>query len=185
MVPPVHAIVHDQTGHSLVIEYVNGDLKLFDNPIGVFTNAPTFDWHITNLRNYVNLSALNVPKIEFKNVEFAPLSQGSGMLGLPGDFTSPSRFIRATAFSQSIANIKNENEALDAAFHLLNLFDIPVGVVRAKENGHIRYEYTQWTSASDLKNKKYYFHTYNNRNLQMIDLMQMDLDAKEVVVRNM
>jgi choloylglycine hydrolase len=185
IVLPIHAIIHDSSGHSLVIEYIEGNLKMQDNPIGVFTNSPNFDWHITNLRNYVNLSPFNISEVELNNIELMPLSQGSGMFGMPGDFTSSSRFIRAFFYSQSAVDIKDENDALKSLFHILNLFDIPYGSVRQKENVKIEYEYTQWTSGIDLKNKYYYFHSYDNRNLRKIDLMKMDLDQKNHNLVNM
>lgn len=181
IIPPIHAIVHDTTGASLVIEYVKGNLTLHHNALGVFTNSPTFDWHVTNINNYVNLSAVNKTKVALNSMTLHPLGQGSGMIGLPGDFTSPSRFVRAVAVSQSVVNIPTEQEALNAAFHLLNLFDITKGMVREKDNNTIHYEYTEWTSAADLNNRRYYFHTYDNRQVRMVDLTKMNLDATEPV----
>ncbi len=178
-VPPIHAIVHDLTGKSLVIEYVKGELFLHDNPLGIITNSPTFDWHFTNLSNYINMSLINVEKLQLDGVTLHPLSQGTGMLGLPGDFTSPSRFVRASLFVSACINKKNSTEAVDSAFHILNLFDIPVGSVIEKSAKQNFYEYTQWTSASDLKNKRFYWHTYQSRPIQMIDLMKMDLNSSD------
>ena len=100
-VPPVHFVVQDRSGKAVVIEPLNKSLKIYDNPLGVLTNSPTFDWHMTNLRNYVNLSATNVPPLNLGGVTLAQFGQGSGLRGLPGDFTPPSRFVRAVAFSQS------------------------------------------------------------------------------------
>lgn len=185
IVPPLHAIVHDATGESLVIEYVQGKLFLYDNKIGVITNAPTFDWHKTNLKNYIRLSARNVSNLQLQNLNLTPLGQGSGMLGLPGDFTSTSRFVRAVAFSQSVLSAKNEDEARSTIFHILNIFDIPRGVVYEQEQGQTVYDYTQWTSASDLRNSRYYFTTYDNSQQQMVDLMAMDLDAPEAKMVSM
>lgn len=182
IVPPVHAIVHDTHGESLVIEYVNGELTLFDNPLRVFTNSPTFDWHSTNLRNYINLSACNVDAKLEGGLKFEPLGNGSGMLGLPGDFTSPSRFIRAALFSQSLIDIKTEFDALDAVFHVLHLFDIPIGVVCEHEGDTLRYERTQWTSVNDMHNKRFFFTTYINPQIKMVDLMSMAIDGSELVV---
>jgi choloylglycine hydrolase len=182
IIPPVHAIVHDQGGNSLVIEYVNGKLNFYENPLGIITNAPTFDWHVTNLRNYTNISALGVPKIQLRDIKLAPFGQGSGMLGLPGDFTSPSRFVRAVAFSQAITIPATEHEAVHAAFHVLNLFDIPKGVIREREREKIVYDHTQWTSAADLHNKRYYIHTYTDRQIKMINLMQARLRSKKRAV---
>jgi choloylglycine hydrolase len=182
--PPVHAIVHDASGKSIVIEYVGGKLNVYDNPLGVLTNSPGFDWHMTNLRNYVNFSLSNVPPVQLGSVTLEPLGQGSGMLGLPGDFTPPSRFVRAVAFSQSVMQPKTGGEAVLEAFHVLNNFDIPKGAAREVKkdaHGNILADYTIWTSASDLKAKRFYFRTYDDSQIRMVDLTKMNLDAKDVV----
>ena len=136
-----------------------------DDPLGVITNSPAFDWHMTNLRNYVNFSMTNVPSVQLGPVKLEPFGQGSGMLGLPGDFTPPSRFVRAVAFSQSVFPSKTGDDAVLEAFHILNQFDIPKGAAREHEkdeHGNILADYTAWTAASDLKAKQYYFRTYDN-----------------------
>jgi len=179
--PPVHAIVHDASGKSLVIEYQQGKLLMYDNPIGVITNAPSFDWHLTNLKNYLNLSPVNAGKKELDTVSLTPFGQGSGMFGLPGDFTPPSRFVRAVAFSQTVTPLQNEDDARAGVFHILNLFNIPKGVVGAPENGIMVYDYTQWTSAMDLTHRRYYWHTYDNSQICVVDLTVMDLDAQEPI----
>ena len=182
--PEAHYIVHDASGKSIVIEYVGGKLNVYDNPLGVITNSPAFDWHMTNLRNYVNFSMTNVPPIKLGSVKLEPFGQGSGMLGMPGDFTPPSRFVRAVAFSHSVLPSKTGNDAVLQAFHILNQFDIPKGAAREHEkdeHGNILADYTIWTAASDLKAKRYYFHTYENSQIRMLDLMKMDLDAKDIV----
>jgi hypothetical protein len=132
-VPPVHYVVHDATGKSIVIEYVEGRLNFHDNPLGIMSNSPTFDWHMTNLRNYVNFSLMNVPPVQLGSVKRLPFGQGSGMLGLPGDFTPPSRFVRAAAFSQSVLPSQTGNETVLEAFHILNAFVIPKGAAREHE----------------------------------------------------
>ncbi|HVI48747.1 MAG TPA: choloylglycine hydrolase family protein [Chitinophaga sp.] len=180
---PLHYNVHDAQGNAIVIEYVGGELHVYDNPLGVLTNSPTFDWHMTNLRNYVNLSPVDVPPATLEGIAFKQTGLGSGLLGLPGDFTPPSRFVRAVAYSQSSVPAENAEEAVDQAFHILNAFDIPKGVVRnANETQH---EYTLWTSASDLQNKRFYFHTYRNREVQVIDLMKMNINGKNIITFDM
>jgi choloylglycine hydrolase len=182
--PPIHAIVHDASGKSIVIEYVGGKLNVYDDPLGVLTNSPGFDWHMTNLRNYVNFSLNNVPPVQLGPVKLEPFGQGSGMLGLPGDFTPPSRFVRAVAFSQSVLRPRTGDDAVLEAFHILNNFDIPKGAAREAEkdsHGNILADYTIWTSASDLKAKRFYFRTYQDSQIRMIDLAKMNLDAKKVV----
>lgn len=176
---PVHYIIHDQVGNSLVIEYINGQLRMHDNKLGVLTNSPSFEWHTTNLNNYVNLSALNVPKKKLSDITLVPFGQGSGMLGLPGDFTPPSRFVRAVAFSQAILPSETGAQDVDSAFHILNLFDIPKGVVRGLGDN---FDYTQWTSVSDLRSKKYYFHTYGNRQVYTVDLNKLKNTKKVLTI---
>ncbi len=186
--PEAHYIVHDASGKSIVIEYVGGKLNVYDNPLGVLTNSPAFDWHMTNLRNYVNFSMTNVPPVTLGSIKLLPFGQGSGMLGLPGDFTPPSRFVRAVAFSQSVFTPKTGNDAVLEAFHVLNQFDIPKGAAREHEkdsHGNILADYTIWTAASDLKTKQYFFRTYENSQVRMLDLMKMDLDAKDIIKMSM
>ena len=169
-VPPVHFVVHDRTGKSIVIEPVDNVLKLHENPLGVMTNSPTFDWHMTNLRNYVNLSATNVPPIALRDIKLAQFGEGSGMHGLPGDFTPPSRFVRAVAFSQAAIASDTAQQSVLQAFHILNNFDIPLGSVRQMMGGTSIAEFTAWTSASDLKNLRWHFRTYNDQSIRSIDL---------------
>ena len=181
--PPVHYIVHDAAGNSIVIEYLGGKLTVSDNPLGVITNSPSFDWHMTNLRNYLNFSIYNAPPVMLGKVKLEPIGQGSGMLGMPGDFTPPSRFVRAVAFSQSILPAATGGEAVLEAFHILNNFDIPRGAARDEKkdaHGNVVADYTLWTSANDLKARRFYIRTYANSQIRSIDLMKMNLDAKEI-----
>ncbi len=182
--PEAHYNVHDASGKSIVIEYVGGKLNVHDNPLGVLTNSPAFDWHMTNLRNYLNFSMNNAPPVQLGPVKLLPTGQGSGMLGLPGDFTPPSRFVRAVAFSQSVLKSKTGSAAVLEAFHILNQFDIPKGAARddkKDEHGNIVADYTIWTAASDLKARRYYFRTYENSQIRMVDLTKMTLDATDLV----
>ncbi len=110
--PEAHYIVHDASGKSAVIEYVGGKLNVYDAPLGVITNSPAYDWHLTNLRNYLNFSIDNAPAVKLGPVTLTATGQGSGMLGLPGDFTPPSRFVRAVAFSQSVLPSKTGDDAV-------------------------------------------------------------------------
>ena len=183
-VPPVHYIVSDASGKSIVIEYLNGKLNVFDNPLGIITNSPSFDWHMTNLRNYPNLASVQPKTRSVGGIELKPFGLGAGLVGLPGDFTPPSRFIRATAFSYSRVPTKTGEETVIQAFHILNNFDIPKGSAREAhkdKHGNIIADFTTWTSASDLKAKKFYFRTFDNSQIKMVDLNKMDLDAKKIV----
>ena len=187
-VPPLHYVVHDASGKSVVIEYVEGKLHVHDNVLGVMTNSPAFDWHMTNLRNYVNFSLVNVPPVKVGSITLTGLGQGTGMLGMPGDFTPPSRFVRAVAYSTSILPSKTGEEAVLQAFHILNNFDIPEGVAREEQrdaHGNVIADRTMWTSASDLKARRYYFRTYDNSQIRSVDLMKMPLDATSITTFSM
>lgn len=172
--PPLHYWVHDASGDSIVIEFIQGQPVITSNPVGVLTNAPSFDWHLTNLRNYLGLQPNNLTSATVGVLPLQPLSQGTGMLGLPGDFTSPSRFVRATALLATTEPVANAGQAVSRIFRILNQFDIPPGAVRATENGTTIVEVTQWTSAADLTNPAYYFHTIEDRRIRKIDLKALD-----------
>lgn len=180
ILPPFHYVVYDKTGKSIVIEPIKGKLVVYDNPIGVLTNSPTFDWHMTNLSNYLNLSPINAPNITLNGVRITPLGQGSGLHGLPGDFTPPSRFVRATVFSHAAIPAKNAEDAVFQMFHLLNQFDIPIGSVIDINNQTKIPEYTLATTVKDPKNLNYYFRTYHDQSIKVISLKTIDVNAKEI-----
>lgn len=185
IVPPVHYIVMDATGKSIVIEYVDGKMNVHDNEIGVITNSPTFDWHTTNLNNFINLSFKNAEPKTFSGVTFSGFGQGSGLVGMPGDFTPPSRFVRAAIFSYGVLGSKTADDAVLESFHILNNFDIPRGVARegqTDEEGNILVNYTQWTSAADLTNRRYFIRTYEDSTIRSVALDDEDLDASEIKV---
>lgn len=177
---PFHYIVYDKKGNSLVIEPINGKLITYDNPLGVLTNSPTFDWQMTHLRNYINLTPFNVKPLKIKGLELIPFGQGSGMVGLPGDFTPPSRFVRAAIFSITAIPVKNSSSAVFQAFHILNQFDIPVGIAREKKEDAIYSDYTLVTAVRDPQTLRYYFRTYDDQNIRMVDLKKFDLNSKTI-----
>lgn len=179
-VPPFHYIVYDQSGKSLVIEPLKGKLVCSDNPIGVFTNSPSFDWHLTNLSNYISLSPFNVPTKNIDGYQLKQFGEGSGLRGIPGDFTPPSRFVRATVYATTALPAKDAQASVFNLFHLLNQFDIPVGAVRSKENNKVYVESTLATVVKDPKNLKYYFRTYDNQTIQVMDLKDFDWDSKHL-----
>ncbi len=179
-VQPFHFVVYDPSGKSLVIEPLGGKLVLYDNPLGCMSNSPTFDWHMTNLRNYIALNPRNVPPIEVSGKIFSQLGQGSGMLGLPGDFSPPSRFVRAAVFSATAIPAENAEKGILQVFHVLNNFDIPVGVARSVENGVIHSDYTMLTVARDPQNMRFYYKTYDDQTIRMVDLSRFDLRARTI-----
>ncbi len=182
--PPFHYVVYDKSGKSIVIEPIKGKLVVYDNPIGVMTNAPTFDWHMINLRNYTNLKTENAGSMTIEGITFKQLGQGSGMNGIPGDFTPPSRFVRATAFIVTALPAETTFDAIKDVFHILNNFDIPKGFSREVVKGKIYADYTQLTCARDPQTLKYYYKTYDNQTVKEFDLSSFNGNTKEILIIN-
>ena len=182
--PPFHYVVYDKNGNSITIEPINGKLEVTDNPIGILTNSPNFDWHMTNLRNYTNLKSENANSMTIDGVTFKQLGQGSGMTGIPGDFTPPARFVRATAFSVTALPAETTFDAIGDIFHILNNFDIPKGFSREVSDGKISADYTLITCARDPQTLKYYYKTYNNQTIKEFDLSLFDENSKEIIILN-
>ncbi len=176
---PFHFKITDPSGESIVIEIVNkGEMKIYTPFLGVITNSPTYDWHLTNLRNYLHLSPSPQTPLSIENFNLTPLGGGSGFLGLPGDFTPPSRFIRAAAFSASARPLATSNEAVFESFRILDNFNIPLGsLIPAGNIPDDIVSSTQITTASDLKEKVFYYHTMWNREIRKIDLKQIDFST--------
>ena len=174
--PPGHFIVTEPSGKAIVIEYIDGELVIYNAPLGVITNAPNYDWHMTNLRNYLNLSMVALPSKSIEQMDFAPLGGGSGMIGLPGDNTPPSRFIRAVAFSQTARPTPTGEETVYETFRVLDNFNLPLGF--AEGEGEIKTKgmrsSTIWTTVYDTKNKALYYHTQHNRRVRRLDLDKID-----------
>ncbi len=175
---PFHWKVADATGAAIVIEIIDGgQVRLHEAVLGVITNSPSYDWHVTNLRNYLGLTQGAKATLTLDRVELAPLGAGSGLLGLPGDFTPPSRFVRAAAFTASVRPLATAEDAVYEAFRILDSFNIPLGsLARAREQATDIPGATQITTAADLANRVLYFHTMANRQVQKLDLKQIDFE---------
>jgi choloylglycine hydrolase len=176
---PFHWKIADETGAAIVVEIVqDGQVRIYDAVLGVITNAPEYSWHLTNLRNYLGLSGEPKQSITLDGQQFMPFGGGSGMTGLPGDFTPPSRFVRAMALTASARPLPTAREAVFEAFRILDNFNIPVGITASQDAiAHDIASATQITTASDLTNRILYFHTMDNRQIQMLDLKRIDFST--------
>ncbi|MCP4927561.1 MAG: choloylglycine hydrolase family protein [Gammaproteobacteria bacterium] len=182
---PFHYAVTDRSGASVVIEYTKDGLKVHENTVNAVTNNPTYDWHLTNLSNYVGLQPRNVEAIEVGSQRIAPFGQGSGMLGLPGDMTSPTRFVRAVAFANTSLPSDTVDDAVFKAFHILNVFDIPKGAIRDANPDMPLTDYTLWTSAADTFNGVYYYKTYITQAVESVDVRKVFKGLKKPKVIEM
>ena len=149
----VHWRIGDSTGKQAVLEIVDGIPHFYDNPVGVLTNSPGFGWQLTNLSNYINLFPGGVAPHALSNLTLTAFGAGSGFLGLPGDVTPPSRF------------------------HILNNFDIPIGIEHPVGESPDMPSATQWTSAIDLTNRKIYYKTAYNSTIRCIDLKNINFNT--------
>ena len=131
---------------------------------------------MTNLNNYINIVPGSAPDNTIKaGITLQPLGHGSGMLGLPGDFTAPSRFVRATFFQTTSPVWSTGFETVVQAFHILNNFDIPIGSQHAKADiPKDLPSATQFTAVTDQKSMKFYYRTAWNSNIRCIDLNSID-----------
>jgi choloylglycine hydrolase len=179
---PVHFIVTEPSGKQIVIEFLKGETMVYDAPLGVLTNAPTYEWHLTNLRNYLNLSPVSLPGKKIENLDFHPLGAGSGMIGLPGDFTPPSRFVRAVAFTATARPTEDGPETIYEVLRILDNFNVPLGASEGsgltdqKPKEKMRSS-TIWTSVYDTKNKVLYYHTQHNRRARKVNVGDINFDT--------
>ncbi len=173
----VHWRITEPSGHQVVLEIVDGIPHFYENPLGVIANAPGLLWHLTNLNNYINIRSGTTDPVKFGPITLRSLSHGTGMLGLPGDFSSPSRFVRMAFFKNSAIPQNTGFDTAMQSFHLLNNVDVPFGT--AYKTGTAKFDMpaaTQWTIATDISNKIIYYHTMYNRTIRRIDMNKIDFD---------
>ncbi|KUG21551.1 choloylglycine hydrolase [hydrocarbon metagenome] len=172
----LHVAIADISGKSIVIEFIDGKTNIYDNPLGVMTNRPSFDWHMTNLRNYVHLDRNDRKPKTISGVKIEPTGVGSGMVGIPGDWTPPSRFVRIVIAKDAALKPKNTEEAVNLSEHLLNIVDIPKGVIKEHPAPLVTiYGFAQWVITKDMTNRVLYFKTYDNTSWKTVDLKKFDM----------
>ena len=174
----VHWRITEPGGRVVVMEIINGTPTFHEDEIGVITNSPGFDWHNTNLNNYVNLRTGTADPLKLGAITLKSFSGGTGLLGLPGDFSSPSRFVRAAFFSNMTIQQPDGENTITQAFHILNNFDVPFGTAFAPGREPVKMpSATQWTIATDLQNKVIYYHTMYNRTIRKIDMNAINFET--------
>lgn len=172
--PPLHLLMHSKEG-SLAIEFHPHGIQIVDNPTGIGTNAPYLDWHLTNLNNYVGLSPDVPPTQDELGVKLSQFGQGGGLMGLPGDYTGPSRFVRAATLVALSDQPEDSQGAELQTMHVLNSFDIPAGIIEeAQPDGKTVPEITDWITISNLTDQRYTYRTSTDPRLYSIDLGSVD-----------
>ena len=170
---PLHFAIYDASGKGLIVEFVGGKLTMYDS-MGVFTNSPSYEWHKLNLNNYINLSPVTPAPVVAQGVLYGATGQGFGMIGLPGDVSPPSRFIKMATLLHVAVPASDATGALNLAQHVINNVDIPFGLVREPQANTYVSESTEWVVFKDLTNKIFYYRTYNNMGLNAITLSKLN-----------
>ena len=174
---PLHWIIADKN-NSLVVEPMAAGIKVFENPVGVLTNNPTFDFHLHNLAGYLNLTR-EEPESRFApNLKLSPYSRGMGAMGLPGDLSSPSRFVRATFVKTNSVCQENETDSVSQFFHILRSVEQQEGCVRVGD----AFEKTIYSSCCNTNKGTYYYTTYKSSQITGISLHNANLDGNGVLV---
>lgn len=179
--PTAHWRVSDKQGNSIVIEIMDhGKINIYNNTAKVLTNSPDYNWQVTNLNNYINLHpGISKPQ-QINGVTAQSFGVGSNFVGLPGDISPPSRFVRAAFYVNSAPVLKTAQQAVSQAFHILNNFDIPIGS-EFNDKAHIPDlpSATQWTSVIDQNNGDLYYKTMYNSTIRRVDLASLNFNAKQ------
>lgn len=174
---PLHWLLADRE-RCVTVECTREGLKVYENPVGVLTNNPPFDYHLLHLSEFMGVTA-DLPKNRFSAaLKLKPYSLGMGGMGLPGDLSSASRFIRAafTKFNSICGD--SEESCVSQFFHILSSVEQPKGCTLVREG---EYEYTQYASCCNTDRGIYYYKTYDNSQLSAVDLHAENLDGEKVI----
>ncbi len=178
---PLHWMIADRN-KTIVIEMVADGLKVYDNPVHVLTNNPTFDFHMMNLNRYMSLSAAEPVNTFAKEAGLEVFSRGMGALGLPGDLSSTSRFVKAAFTRMNSVCGEAEDESVSQFFHILGSVWQQKGCVRMQSgNGKNVYEKTIYASCCNATKGIYYYITYNNSCIFAVDMHKENLDGDTLV----
>ncbi|MBR6619408.1 MAG: choloylglycine hydrolase [Clostridia bacterium] len=172
----LHWLIADKN-EAITVESVKDGLKVYENPIGILTNNPPFEIQMFNLNNFMQLSS-NTPKNTFsKAVELSAYSHGMGALGLPGDLSSQSRFVRAAFTKLNSVCEGDEKSSVSQFFHILGSVNQTRGCC---DTGDGKYEITLYTSCCNADKGIYYYSTYGNRQITAVDMNKADLDSDKI-----
>ncbi len=175
---PLHWIIADRED-TITLESTRNGVFIYDNPVGVLTNNPTFDYHMMNINNYMSLSN-TIPQNNFSTkLDFLPYSRGMGAIGMPGDLSSSSRFVRAAFAKLNSYCGGSETESVSQFFHILAAVEMPKGCVKIEDN---LYEYTMYSSCCNADKGIYYYKTYDNSGISAVNMYKENLDGHELIL---
>jgi len=174
---PLHWLIADKSG-SFVAEPLENGVKLYENPVGVLTNNPPFDYHLLHLTEFLQVSNLPPTNNLYSSIPLQPYSRGMGAIGLPGDFSSASRFVRATFVKNHIDKGKSGPDSISQFFHILRAVEVPRGCITL-ENGCKAYSI--YTSCCDTQGGIYCYTPYEKAEIVAVDMYRETLTATALV----
>ena len=173
----LHWIISDSI-ESITVEAVKDGIKIYENPVGVLTNNPTFDKQMFELNNYMNLSTKSPKNTFAKSLNLEKYSRGMGAIGLPGDLSSQSRFIRAAFVKMNSVSKEEEKESVSQFFHILNSVEQQRGCCELDDG---IFEITIYTSCCNASKGIYYYTTYDNHQITAIDMHKENLNSENLI----
>lgn len=173
----LHWIIADRK-ECIVIESVKEGIKIYDNPVGVLTNNPPFPMQMFALNNYMSLSSKQPTNSFSEKFHLETYSRGMGGIGLPGDLSSQSRFIRAAFVKTNSVSGDTESESISQFFQILGSVSQQKGCCEVAEG---EYEFTQYSSCCNADKGIYYYTSYNNSQITAVDMNKEDINGKELV----
>ena len=176
-VSPLHWIIADKE-RSITLEAVKAGMNVYDNPVGVLTNNPTFDYHLFNLNDYMHLTSEEPRNAFAEGLTLKTYSRGMGALGLPGDASSMSRFVRAAFVKMNSVSGESEAESVSQFFHILKSVEMQRGCVCLDPNV---YEITIYSSCCNTDRGIYYYYTYDNSRINAVDMFREDLEGNKLI----
>lgn len=175
---PLHFMVADHD-RCLVLEPTAQGIRCYENPIGILTNAPEFSYHLTHLKDYQNLSPLPPDNHFFSDADMTPYSGAMGAVGLPGDWSSASRFVRGAFVKLNSPTLPSENENVNQFFRILQSVAMPMGSVQIKPG---LYDLTRYSCCCNTRTGKYYYTTYSNCRITCVDMHNTDLSSTNLSI---
>lgn len=173
----LHWIIADDS-ECITVESVREGIKVYENPVGILTNNPSFDKQMFNLNNYIDLSPKNKQNTFSSKLNLEQYSRGMGAIGLPGDLSSQSRFVRASFVKMNSISADDEESSVNQFFHIINSVDQQRGCCELTDN---KFEITIYSSCCNTNKGIYYYTTYGNHQISAVNMHNEDLNRNDLI----
>ncbi len=174
---PLHWLIADKDT-AFTLESTKEGLQIYDNPVGVLTNNPPFPYHLLHLSDYMHVSPTIPINLFSQKLTIQPYSLGMGGMGLPGDLSSASRFVRAAFIRNNAISAEDECSSISQFFHMLDFVAQPRGIAEVSPE---EFEYTRYSSCCNTSKGIYYYTSYENRQVTAVDMHGCDLNGNELI----